>query len=100
MEDLKISKSEEGIKITVRVIPNSSRCEICGVLDGALKIKLDVPPVEGKANDKCIRFLSKLLGVPKTSVKIISGETSKSKVIFISGDAEELYEKIATTIRE
>jgi len=87
---LKISKNNEGIKLGIKVIPNSSKCEICGVLDENLKIKLDVPPVEGKANEKLVKFLSKSLGVPKTTISIVSGETSKNKIVFIKGNSEEL----------
>lgn len=86
----------DGIKISVKVQPNASKCEIAGVIDNALKIKLDVPPVEGKANEKCIKFLSKLLGVPKTSISIVSGEKSRTKVLLIKGDTGEL----SRTVRE
>lgn len=92
--DFKITKLENGVKLSVKVVPNSSKCEIVGVIEDSLKIKLDVPPVEGKANEKCIKFLSKLLGTPKTSITIISGETSKNKILFIKGDAEQLCLKI------
>jgi uncharacterized protein len=91
---LKLTKLENGIRFGIKVVPNSSKCEISGIIEESLKIKLDVPPVEGKANEKCIKFLSKLLGVPKTSITIISGETSKNKILFIKGDAEELSSKI------
>lgn len=75
-----------GIKLKIKVVPNSSKCEITGVYDDALRIRLDVPPVEGKANQKLIKFMSKLLKVPKTNVQIISGDKSKVKFILINGD--------------
>ena len=95
---LKITKLENGIKLSVKVVPNSSKCEIIGVIEDSLKIKLDVPPVDGKANEKCIKFLSKLLGVTKTSITIVSGETSKNKILFMKGDAEELTSKLQNLI--
>lgn len=95
---LNITKLENGIKISVRVIPGSSKCEISGLIDNSLKIKLDVPPIEGKANEKCIKFLSKLLSVPKTSIEIVAGERSKNKIIFIKGDPEKLAIKILEII--
>lgn len=95
---LKITKQSDGVKFGVKVVPNSSKCEISGIIDESLKIKLDVPPVEGKANEKCIKFLSKLLGVPKTSISIASGETSKNKVLFIKGNAEELSLKLTSLL--
>lgn len=93
----KIIKTEQGIKINIKVLPNASRCEVVGFMGDELKIKLDVPPVEGKANEKCIKFLSKLLGVPKSSISIVSGEKSRSKVLFIEGDAGELEKKLIHT---
>ena len=84
----------KGIKVNIRVIPNASRCEVAGVIENALKVRLDVPPVNGKANEKCVKFLSKLLGVPRCSISIISGEKSRSKVLFIKGDPDELEERV------
>jgi uncharacterized protein (TIGR00251 family) len=94
INNFKISKLPDGIKFSVKVSPNSSKCEICGIVEDYLKIKLDVPPIEGKANEKLIKFLSKILGIPKTSIEITSGETGRNKVLFIKGDAELLEKKI------
>lgn len=94
----KITELKNGIKIGIKVIPNSSKCKITGTLDNNLKIKLDIPPIEGKANEKCIKFLSKLLNVPKASIEIASGEKSKNKVIFIKGNSTDLMEKINSLI--
>lgn len=96
---IKISKLEDGIKFNVKVIPGSSKCEIAGIINDSIKIKLDVPPVEGKANEKCIKFLSKLLGVPKTSIIIVNGEKSRNKVLYIKGNPEELTAKICFFIQ-
>jgi uncharacterized protein len=52
-----------------------------GEISGALKLKIATPPVGGKANQECIRFLAELLGVPRNCVEIISGETSRTKVV-------------------
>jgi len=91
---MKITKIENGIKISVRVVPNASRCEIVGLIDDVFKIKLDVPPVDGKANAKCVKFLSKLLGVSKSSVEIASGEKSRTKTLLIRGNSDELEKKL------
>lgn len=91
---LKITKLSDGIKVSVKIIPNASKCEIVGTIDDILRIKLDVPPIEGKANEKCVKFLSKLLGVPKTAIEIVSGEKSKNKVLYIKGNPDELTDKI------
>lgn len=82
---------EEGGAVTfpVRVIPRSSRTEIVGEHDGILKVKLASPPVEGAANAELIKLIAKKLGVSKSAVTIISGETSKTKRLRIDGVAAE-----------
>lgn len=55
-----------------------------------LKLKITAPPVDGKANEACIKYLSKLLGVPKTMIHIVNGEKSKIKTLEILGNPEEL----------
>ena len=89
-----ITKVNNGIKINIRVIPNASKCELAGIIEKNLKIKLDTPPVDGKANEKCIKFISNLLDVSKSSVSITSGKKSKSKVLFIRGNAKELEARL------
>lgn len=90
----------DGIKISVRIIPNSSKCEISEPINNSLKIKLDVPPIEGKANEKCIKFLSKILNIPKTSIKILSGEKSKNKLLYIKGDTNEILGAILEKMQD
>ena len=58
---------------------------ITGEAGAALKIALTAPPVDGKANAACIDFLAKLLMVPRSSVTIASGQTSRNKVILVAG---------------
>ena len=65
------------------MIPRSSKTEIVGEHDGALKIKLKAPPVDGAANDELLRFLSKLLDAPRLNIRIAAGEVSRSKRIRI-----------------
>lgn len=96
--NFKISRVDDGVKFQVKVQPNASKCEIAGIMDDAVKIRLDVPPIEGKANEKCVKFLSKLLDVPKTSISIISGDKSRSKLIFVKGNPAELENKILNLI--
>jgi uncharacterized protein (TIGR00251 family) len=77
--------TDENIIISVKVVPNSSKNEIVCILDGILKIKIKAPAVENKANSELVKFLAKQIGIPKSSVKILSGETSKIKKICITG---------------
>lgn len=75
----------DGVFIRVKIVPNSSKNEICGILDNALKIKIKAPAVENKANLELIKFLAKEIGVAKSAVTLVSGCTSKIKNIFIAG---------------
>ena len=64
---------------------HAPRNAITGELGDALKVSLTTPPVEGRANEACIEFFSKLLKVPRSSVTIASGQTSRNKVIRVAG---------------
>jgi uncharacterized protein len=77
--------SANEILISVRVVPRASRSEIVGLVDGVLKIRIAAPPVDGAANAELVKVLAKAFGVSKSSVGILSGETSKTKRIRISG---------------
>jgi uncharacterized protein (TIGR00251 family) len=83
---LNISESNDSISFSVRVIPRASKTEIVGEHDGALKIKLKAPPVDGAANEELIRFLSKTFDTTRSNIEIVSGQTSRTKRIRISND--------------
>ncbi len=81
--------------LKVKVQPNSSKSGISGIFDGALKVSLNSPPVEGKANDELIKYLSKFLHIPKRNIEIVQGERGRIKTVKIEGISEEiLREKI------
>ena len=82
---LPFEKTEKGVVFKVKVEPRSSRRMVAGLHGDALKIKLTSAPVEGKANEELIEFLSELLNVKKSAVKILQGQSSKQKVIEIAG---------------
>ena len=67
----------------VMVIPNASRNEIVGWHDGALKIRLAAPPVEGRANQELLRVLAKTLGLAPSNLSLAQGQTGKRKKIVI-----------------
>ena len=71
------------IIIKVKIVPGSSKNKIIGAYNDALKISVAAPPVEGKANKKCITYLAKYFDVAKSKIEIISGQTSKNKLIKI-----------------
>ncbi len=82
---MKIESIGDGVRFTVRVQPRASRNELAGSHGDAIKIRLTAPPVEGAANTALIAFLSRALGVPKSSVRIARGERSRSKVVEVIG---------------
>lgn len=79
-------------RITVRVHPRARRTRVAGRIGEAYKLDLAAPPVDGKANDECIRFLASLAGVPAARVRILVGLTNRVKVIQIEGVAQDTLE--------
>ena len=73
------------VSFAVRVQPRASKNEVSGVTDGALKIRLQAPAVEDRANDALCVFLGELLKRPKSAVRILSGERSRAKRVEIFG---------------
>jgi uncharacterized protein (TIGR00251 family) len=78
-----LQETPEGISFYVHVQPGSSKNEIVGRHGDALKIKLTAPPVAGAANKLCLAYLSKRLGISKSSLEIRSGHTGRTKRILI-----------------
>lgn len=80
-----VKRESSKTTIRVKVLPRSSRNQIVGQENGAFKVKLTAPPVEGKANKALSDLLTKRLGLPKGSVEIVSGERSRLKSVRIHG---------------
>jgi len=100
---LDIKKTDSGIRFKIYVQPKASRNTVVGLHDDALKIRLTAPPVDGAANKLCIKFLSKITGIPKAAIRIASGQTSRTKHILIqccngNPGREEAVEKIKKLI--
>jgi uncharacterized protein len=74
-------------RIAVKVHPRAKRTAITGRLGEAYKLDLKAPPVDGKANEECIRFLAEVLGVARSSVRIVQGAAGRMKVLEIEGVA-------------
>ncbi|MGB8011244.1 MAG: DUF167 domain-containing protein [Terriglobales bacterium] len=85
-----IKNSADGATFAVKVHPRAKNNAITGEVGDALKLALTAPPVDGKANEACIDFFAKLLKVPRSSVTIASGLTSRNKVIRVAGITAEL----------
>lgn len=82
---MKIRERDNGVTIECRVSPRAGRSRIKGVRNGVLLISLAAPPVEGKANEALIEFLSDELDIPKSRISILSGEKGRNKVVLIQG---------------
>ena len=80
-----IQESARGVTFAVKVHPRARKNAITGVVGDALKVALTAPPVEGKANQAVIEFFAELFAIPRSSITIASGETSRNKRICISG---------------
>jgi len=96
---LKLTAGNDGIYLELRVQPGARRPGIVGVHGDALKLAVNAPPEDGKANQAVIELLTELLGLPRRQVQITRGLSSRSKTVLISGLTEpELREKLAALI--
>jgi uncharacterized protein (TIGR00251 family) len=82
---LEIQERDGAAIFFVRVQPRASRDELAGEMSGALKVRLQAPAVENRANDALIEFLSQLLKTPRSAVRILSGDRSRTKRIEVRG---------------
>ena len=85
-----ITTNAEGVILAVKVVPRASKNEITGILGDTLKIRLQAPPVEGKANKALIDFLADVLQISKKMLEIKGGETGRNKHILVRGIAESV----------
>ena len=91
-----VNERDGAVSFAVKVHPRARKNAITGELGDALKLSLTTPPIEGRANEACIEFFAKLLKVPRSSVTIASGQTSRNKVIRVAGvTAQQVREKFA-----
>ena len=90
-----IKNSPNGATFAVKVHPRAKKNAITGEVGHAIKLALTAPPVDGKANEACIDFFAKLLNLPRSSVTIAAGKTSRNKVIRVAGlSAEEVRKRL------
>ena len=89
-----------GAELDVRVIPRAQTTAIDGDRDNAVLVRLAAPPVDGAANDELIRYFSKLFGLPRRAVRILSGERGRKKRVAIDGvTADSVGELIRGLLR-
>ncbi len=86
-----IKPFENGIRISSVIQPRSSKNEVAGIYNNALKIRLTSPPVDGAANKTCIRFFAKWLGISPSRISIVQGLSSKNKIIEVTDLTENQF---------
>ncbi len=92
---LKLRETRDGLMVRLRVQPRARRCEISGVYNGALKIKVPAPPLDDAANSAVIEYLASVVGVSKSRISILSGAKSRDKVIRIKNmSLKDFYKKL------
>jgi hypothetical protein len=92
---IELKESPAGTTFAVKIHPRARKNAITGEVGDALKLALTAPPVDNKANETCIDFFAKLLKVPRSSVTIAAGQTSRNKVIRVAGlSAEEVRQRL------
>jgi uncharacterized protein (TIGR00251 family) len=80
-----LTGAPDGCRLRVQVAPRAAANRLLGPYRGALKVALPAPPVEGAANAALIAFLAEVLGVPRSRVTLVSGATSRAKLLHITG---------------
>ena len=80
--------------LTLHVQPGAKKTEIMGVHGNALKIRLSAPPVDGKANAALVEFIAARLGLAKSAIRLISGQTSRRKILEIAAAPEDSEQRL------
>jgi len=94
---LMVRETKDGVSFAIRVLPRSAKCELAGLRGDALKIRITEPPVEGRANEACIRFLASLFNVKRDRITIEAGHKSKNKQVSIAGLS---HENVRTVLKQ
>ena len=86
---------EESATVNIQVMPRASRAGVAGLLGDAVRIRLTAPPLENRANEALVRFLSASLDVPRPSVEILAGKRGRKKIVRVAGISRgELFRRL------
>jgi hypothetical protein len=97
---INLKESKKGLTFDIQVIPHASRAEIVCIQEGAFKLKVTAPPVEGAANEACIKLLAGELGLKKSQMEISSGAKSRRKTVMVKNiNKLELEMKISSFLK-
>lgn len=90
--------SEPSCRLSLKVVPGASRDEVTGAHGDAIRVKLRAPPVDGRANAALLSFLATRLGLRPAALRVVTGETSRLKIVSIGGlSAAEARQRLLTT---
>jgi uncharacterized protein len=97
---LDLREDREGVTVKLRVTPRASRDELVDFHNGALRVRLTAPPVEGQANAGLQRLLAKMLDVPRSSIELLRGQTGRDKLVRVRGwDTQRLDRALRALLR-
>jgi uncharacterized protein (TIGR00251 family) len=80
-----IETTPSGVRIRLRVQPRAARTEVAGEHGDALRVRVTAPPVDGAANKAVVRLLAEQLRVPASTIRVVAGETGRTKVVEVEG---------------
>jgi uncharacterized protein (TIGR00251 family) len=93
---LDVMRVDGGVRLRVHVKPRASKSSVAAVRDGALDVRVAAPPVDGAANEELVRAMARALGVPRSAIEIVRGQTSREKLIEVRGLAvDELRARLS-----
>ncbi len=85
VSEFPVTERDGVVRFSVRVQPRASRSRVEGIHGDALKVRVNAPPVDGAANEAVVDVLAEALGVPRRMIRIVAGESSRSKVVEVTG---------------
>jgi uncharacterized protein len=100
VDRLRVDVKGAMVRIAVHVQPRAARSEIIGQHGTALKVRLQAPPVGGAANEALVRLLAEALGVPRGSVRVVAGATSRTKTVEVGGTTVDAVRALALQRRD
>ena len=92
-----IKETQDGLLIRIKIVPNSSKNDLI-IEDEFIKVKVTAQTIENKANKALVEFLSKKFKIPKTSIQIVKGDTSKEKTLLFSINDEEKKQNVISEL--
>lgn len=78
-----IKEEKNAVIIKIKVQPRASKNELAGIMDDSLRVRLTAPPVDGEANEACLKFLAAVFKIPRNRVELVSGHTGRNKMVRI-----------------